>query len=290
MNSNSTIRADLNEILFDNRNKAYGAYQIRKEYPRTIMNAFYITTSVALTLVLLFYFLRDRPGMVDDMQKGIVTLTEVTIDRPLPTPPEPKAKKAAPLAAKKQKAAPKPKAKGMDTQKSANINPTPDADPDATIAPDSAYKDKQPGLTTTDSSSSNSLGGDPNGTGDPTDVDPCPDCPKEGDGDGTGEDDPDPFVPFLGEMPIPHNLNDIRKKIGYPRDAVETRLEGKVTYRVLVDENGDYLRHIVLRASHPIFDKACAKHLEDLSFTPGKMGDRAVKCWVVVPFKFKLMR
>jgi protein TonB len=287
MKNPTVIHADLNDILFDDRNKAYGAYHIRKEYPKTIMNAFYITFATALTIVLVGYAMRDLPLADLDLSKGIVNLYEVNVDRPLPKLPEPETKAALPLL--EEKSEPAPKAKGMDTQESANVNPTPDADPDATIAPDSAYKDKQPGETTTDSSSSTAIGGDPHGTGKEGNEAPCKDCePGDGTG-GNGAGEPDPFKPFLGEMPIPGNIGDIRKLIGYPRDARDAQLEGKVTYRVLVDEKGNYVRHMVLRSSHPLFDKACARHLSGLKFTPGKMGDRSVPCWVVLPFNFKLM-
>lgn len=289
MKNSTVIHADLNEILFDDRNKAYGAYHIRKEYPKTIMNAFYITFATALTIILVGYVLRDQPLAGIDPSQAVVNLYEVTVDRPLPKPPIPETKAAVPMTEKKSE--PAPKAKGMDTQEAANVKPTPDADPDATIAPDSAYKDKQPGKVTTDSSSSTAIGGDPNGKGKEGQEPPCKDCePGNGGGDEKAGGEPDPFKPFLGEMPIPGNMGDIRKLIGYPKQASEVQLEGKVTYRVLVDEKGDYVRHMVLRSSHPLFDNACAPHLKGLKFTPGKMGDRAVPCWVVLPFNFKLMR
>lgn len=289
MKNSTVIHADLNEILFDDRNKAYGAYHIRKEYPKTIMNAFYITFATALTIILVGYVMREQPLAAFDPSQAVLNLYEVNVERPLPKPPIPETKAALPLVEKKSK--PAPKAKGMDTQKSQNVNPTPDADPDATIAPDSVYKDKQPGEVTTDTSSSTAIGGDPNGTGKEGDEAPCKDCPPgTGTGDDDGAEEPDPFTPFLGEMPIPGNMGDIRKLIGYPKLAREAQLEGKVTYRVLVDEQGNYVKHMVLRSSHPLFDKACSRQLGGLKFTPGKMGDRAVPCWVVLPFNFKLMR
>lgn len=287
MKNSTVIHADLNDILFDDRNKAYGAYYIRKEYPRTIMNAFYITVIVLISLVLIAFFLRERPLELVDPGSKVVNLYEMKIDRPLPKPPVKEVAAVPPLAEKNE---PAPKAKGMDTQEAKNPNPTPEADPDATIAPDSAYKDKQPGETTTDSSSSKVLGGDPTGKGREGEEPPCQNCEP---GDGSGGNDggePDPFKPFLGEMPIPQNIGDIRKLIGYPKDARHAQLEGKVTYRVLVDEKGNYVRHMVLNSTHPLFDKACAGHLSGLKFTPGKMGDRSVPCWVVLPFNFKLMR
>lgn len=289
MKNTAIIHADMNEILFADRNKEYGAYQIRSAYPKTILNAFYITAITAVSLVLLLFFLQRRPVNNEiPLGKQKIVLTEVNLGK-TPPPKLPKKTKVMPPVTR-EKAEPLKKAKGMNTQASAVVKPTPDAAPEATIAPDSAFKDKQPGLVTTDSSDSQFLGGDPNGTGaeEPTDTAPCLDCPE---GNGTAVvEDPDPFEPHLGEMPVPMNLNDIRRAIGYPAAARDGKLEGQVTYRVLVDENGQYLRHMVLRSTHPIFDKACEKHLRKLAFQPGKMGDQPVRVWVVLPFKFKLMR
>lgn len=49
------IHADLDNILFENRNKAYGAYEIRKNYNRRLEISFLITAITTLTLCLFFY-------------------------------------------------------------------------------------------------------------------------------------------------------------------------------------------------------------------------------------------
>ncbi|NCU06071.1 MAG: energy transducer TonB, partial [Chitinophagaceae bacterium] len=39
MNSEQILKADLLDIIFENRNKAYGAYSIRKAYPSHLKKA-----------------------------------------------------------------------------------------------------------------------------------------------------------------------------------------------------------------------------------------------------------
>ena len=283
MNTPTVIHANLSDILFEGRNKAYGGYQLREESDRTMLSAFAFTAAVAIGVLLLLYALR-QPGSATPLGSQVV-LTELNLP-PLNTPdplPEPPKREPAQTAA-----AAAPAAKGMDTQASPQIKPSTTAASDATIAPDSSFQDKQPGLTTTQNGGDGTVGGDPNGV-----KDGCLDCPP-GDGKpgdtGSGNTLPQPFDVFLGEMPVPLNLDDVRKSISYPQEAREARLEGKVSYRVLVSDKGEYVRHELIRATNPLFDRHCARQLKALRFQPGKMGERAVPVWITIPFAFQLNR
>jgi periplasmic protein TonB len=275
------IHADLSDILYEGRNQAYGGYRLRKDSDRTMLSAFAATSAVVLSVLLVLFALRNQPAasLLDEK----VILTELNLPpMPLPEPkqPEPPQKQPAALAA--------PAVKGMDTQASATIKPTTTADLNTTIAPDSSFKDKQPGLTTTNTGQDGPVGGNPDGKNGG-----CVDCqPGTGKPGDTGSDValPQPFDVFLGDMPVPLNLDAVRKSISYPQEAKEARLEGKVSYRVLVSAAGTYVRHEVIRSSHPIFDRHCARQLQALRFAPGKMGDRAVPVWVTIPFSFQLNR
>jgi len=48
MEANKILSADLLDLLFEDRNKDYGAYELRKTYNRRILKALIITASVAL--------------------------------------------------------------------------------------------------------------------------------------------------------------------------------------------------------------------------------------------------
>lgn len=52
MTNNEILKADLIDILFENRNKAYGAYAIRKSYDATLLRALFAGLSVAVLFVL----------------------------------------------------------------------------------------------------------------------------------------------------------------------------------------------------------------------------------------------
>src|SRR5829696_6977667 len=52
MEANKILSADLLDLIFEDRNKEYGAYQLRKTYNKRIARALIITASVALLALL----------------------------------------------------------------------------------------------------------------------------------------------------------------------------------------------------------------------------------------------
>lgn len=60
---------------------------------------------------------------------------------------------------------------------------------------------------------------------------------------------------------------------------------GKVL-RVLIDENGCYLRHLPPKSAHPIIVKHLEQFLPQIMFTPATKEGVPIKFWVTVPFLF----
>jgi periplasmic protein TonB len=90
MEANKILSADILDLVFEDRNKDYGAYQLRKTYNRRIIKALIITASVAL-LALLGSFIASKL----DSGPSKIDIKEVTIqdikqeDKPEPPPPPP---------------------------------------------------------------------------------------------------------------------------------------------------------------------------------------------------------
>ena len=59
MDVNKILNADFLDILFDGKNKEYGAYQLRKQYPKTMAEALIITAAL-LVLVFLGSLLANK--------------------------------------------------------------------------------------------------------------------------------------------------------------------------------------------------------------------------------------
>ena len=52
MEANKILNADILDLIFEDRNKEYGAYDLRKTYNNRILKALIITASVALLALL----------------------------------------------------------------------------------------------------------------------------------------------------------------------------------------------------------------------------------------------
>lgn len=92
MEANKILSADILDLVFEGRNKEYGAYELRKSYNRRITRALVITASLA-ALALLGSILTS--AMKGDRDKK-VKINEMTIQdikqeekKPLPPPPPP---------------------------------------------------------------------------------------------------------------------------------------------------------------------------------------------------------
>lgn len=92
MDANKILSADILDLVFEGRNKDYGAYELRKTYNKRITGALIITASIAI-LALLGSILAST---LKSSNKNDLDIKEVTIqdlkqeeDKPEPPPPPP---------------------------------------------------------------------------------------------------------------------------------------------------------------------------------------------------------
>lgn len=83
------------------------------------------------------------------------------------------------------------------------------------------------------------------------------------------------------------NLLQVKAMMKYPDIARESGIEGRVTVKVLVNEEGRVIKVGSLSGNDVFFDEVRDK-VENLEFTPGLQNGKAVKVWVSVPFNFRL--
>jgi periplasmic protein TonB len=87
MTSEKILSADLLELVFDGRNKTYGAYELRKTYNTRITKAMLITSGI---IVLAFGIALARPVKESDNQLYKLTTVielEKIVNDPIPPPP-----------------------------------------------------------------------------------------------------------------------------------------------------------------------------------------------------------
>ena len=103
MTSTDILKANLLDIVFENRNKQYGAYILRKNYSSRLTVALLTT----LTISFLAFFIFRNSGAIkaiqDKIHGGVIIQTvHIPKDLPKPTPP-PRPNKPTPVAQKQFK-------------------------------------------------------------------------------------------------------------------------------------------------------------------------------------------
>jgi protein TonB len=93
MEANKILSADVLDLVFEGRNKDYGAYDLRKTYNRRILKALIITASVALLALLgslLAKAFQNKGNKYNVSEVTIQTIKEEKKQEPPPPPPPPK--------------------------------------------------------------------------------------------------------------------------------------------------------------------------------------------------------
>jgi protein TonB len=84
-------RSEWLELVFDDRNKAYGAYDLRKHYDSTLLKALGFTVLPVVFLFLLSSFIMTRKAIpVPDKRTVVVLNAHPPITKPPVTPPKPR--------------------------------------------------------------------------------------------------------------------------------------------------------------------------------------------------------
>jgi protein TonB len=93
MEANKILSADLLDLLFEDRNKDYGAYELRKTYNRRILKALIITASVALLAFVGTLIASNINKNANKVKISEVTLQDIPqeekkVEPPPPPPPK----------------------------------------------------------------------------------------------------------------------------------------------------------------------------------------------------------
>ena len=70
MEPNKILQADILDLVFEGRNKDYGAYELRKTYNRRILTALIITFGVGILIVLASLYQSNLLARIRANSKG----------------------------------------------------------------------------------------------------------------------------------------------------------------------------------------------------------------------------
>ncbi|MBA3647171.1 MAG: energy transducer TonB [Chitinophagales bacterium] len=263
MESSKILTADLDDIIFENRNKNYGAYFLRKIYNRHIMVAG-MTTLAAFIIAFSIPYIKALLHKDVVVKKPVTTVTELSAPPPLdktePPPPPPDLPPPPPKTIKFTPPV---------------IKPDEQVPPDQEPPPVEELKEAEPAATTVD----------PNAN---VDFSAAP--PEQ---QVVEEKKPEIFM-YVEQMPeFPGGVQELQKylskNIRYPAAARENGIEGKVVLQFVVNESGNISDIQVVRdIGGGCADEAIRVVKNMPPWKAGKQNGNPVKVYFKLPVTFKL--
>ena len=252
-----------NEIVFEKKNKEYGAYAIRRSYNRTVVLALLISVSTFLFFIslpiIIEFFSKSEEAVVTGPTEVQIDLTEPPpIDESEPPPPPP------------------PPPPVLET-----IKFTPPVVVDEVIEEIPPVQEK---LSETNVGEVTQAG-----SGDEEIIIP------EDKGNGVVETKEETFV-WVEQMPeFPGGAEAMYKfiftNLRYPQNEKEEGISGKVYLKFKVDKEGNISDFEVQRGikGYPAFENEAIRVIKKMpKWNPGKQNGRAVSCWFGVPVGFTI--
>lgn len=273
MEVNKILNADILDIIFEGKNKEYGAYELRKTYNKRLVKAF-IGTAIIILLLFLGYFLSNISGttkkqalVVEDVQ--LEDVQQEKKNQPPPPPPP----KVEPPKVEMVKFTP-PKIVKDNEVKQEEKPPEQEKLDDTKIGAVNQEGVKDDGITAPPVSDA--------GKG-------VVEAPKKDD-----EDYDKTFTKVEIESEFPGGsaawLRYLNKNLRYPDDAVNNEIQGTVVVQFIVDKEGNVSD--VQAISGPdqggLRDEAVRVIKKSGKWTPAIQNGRQVKSYKKQPIVFKL--
>jgi len=272
MESNKIMQADILDILFEGKNKEYGAYDLRKTYNRRLLKSIAVTGSV-IVLIFVGGMVSGRgvKKVMAPVYADSVFLAKAPDEAPPPPPPPPPPKVIVPPVA-------------------THIFTPPAIVPDEKVRPDEKPLE-QNDLDKVKIGTVNTPGGADDGVVAPP--------ASEGVGKGIVEApkkdaEPEIWTKVEIESKFPTGpegwLRFLYKNLHYPEDAQNNEIQGVVMVQFIVDENGNVSN--VQAVSGPeqggLRDEAVRVIKKSGNWTPAIQNGRQVKSYKRQPITFKM--
>jgi len=257
--ANENIKAPaFDDIVFENRNKEYGAYRLRKRYSRNVLISMLIGILILSTAVFIPYLNAKAAENRAKKAERQVEIKMQNLDQP--------AEQVAPP--------PPPPPPPQDVVQQARYVPP--------VVVDSVKPEENVQLMTADQAQVEVKNEEI-----VEEVQVAKEEVQEEDAEA------EPFV-VVEEMPMfPGGetalLQYIADHTQYPEVAKENNIQGKVIVRFCVTSKGGVDKVSILKGVDPELDKEAIRVVGTLpTFKPGKQGGKPVPVWYMVPINFTL--
>lgn len=272
MNANSILHSDVLDILFENRNKQYGAYTLRKEYNKRLITAIGgMFSLVAIVVVCLSFKSKEKAAPVD-------IGTVITLDAVEPPPPPKKDKIVQPII-KPHLDAGAPKQKVATIQNTAPVI----TEAETTVPPVEAMDNKAIGTETTEGKASDGTvqsQGNGNGNGNGPDNVTTPPVVEDNSIHTFAENMPEypggtsAMIRFLKK-----NLREITN---------EEERTVKVIVRFIVDKTGAVTGFEIVGSGGEEYDKEVLRVMKKMPhWKPGSQNGNLVNVYMSLPVVFQ---
>jgi protein TonB len=268
MEINKILTADVLDIIFDGRNKQYGAYDLRKTYNKRMRTALLVMGGVVLALIA-GYLISNYQGRNKVAQQVVqdVQLEDIKEDKKNEPPPPPPPPKEPPKVEMAKFTPPKIV---KDEEVKAEEKP-----PEVEKLEDTKIGDaNQQGIK------------DDNITAPPADNKGVVEAPK----DNTDYDKTFTKVEIESDYPggVAAWYRYLTKNMQYPDEAVSAEIQGQVIVRFIVDKEGNVSDVEAISGPNELRGEAVRVIKKSGTWNPAIQNGRKVKSYKSQPVNFKL--
>jgi protein TonB len=263
MDATKILAADILDILFDGKNKDYGAYELRKNYERRLKGAILITVAVVVVLTIGYYLSKTDTKLATPFVIRDDTLTkiaephrEVIIQQRIIQPRMAISRYNIPR---------------IVPDKQAQKNEMP---------PDSALEQTKIGNINQAGLKDDGLTG------------PSEEVKKGIVGTPKQDIEMNEFIPIENESQYPGGMDAwqrfLNKNLKYPEEAVAIGIEGDIIVQFLVDKEGNISEIDAISGPSELRDEAVRVIKKSGRWTPAVQNGLHVKSYKKQPIKFRL--
>jgi len=253
--------SDFDDLVFEHRNREYGAYDLRKRYNRALLAGTIVAALTAIITVMVPFishpsterFVTGGDGFYQVRMENLQPPEEMVYIPPAPPPPE---------AAKMKETVEYVPPVVVDS-----VNPS------------------EPTMVSTDEVMASADGDiiDASGSGFGDDL-----LPGE---DGTGSDEPLFIVetmPTFKGGDLTEFRNWVGKRTRYPEAAIINKIRGTVFLTFIVEKDGSVSNVTVVKGVHPLLDEEAVRAISDSpKWSPGLQRGQPVRVRFQIPLDFR---
>jgi protein TonB len=251
---------DIDDLLFQSRNKDYGAYQLRKRYNSVVIAGIILASLIVSLAVIIPFVLSPRTDNVLIGNRGYIQVQMENLEPPKeeiyvpPSPPPPQA---------------------VHVEEIVKYVPPVVVDSVPLLEKSQLSNDEYLNQTTTEKTDITG-----NGTGDNL---------MAGQ-DGTPTDEPFFLVEVMPSFKgggLDKFRIWVQNRTTYPKEAVDLKIRGTVFLTFIVEKDGSVSNVTVVRGVNPLLDNEAVKAIsESPKWTPGLQRGEAVRVRYSIPLNF----